>query len=63
MRDLTEHSVTCPFCGEHITVLVDGSAGPQQYVEDCEVCCRPIVLDITFDAEDDASISVRYENE
>ncbi len=61
--EITEHPVNCPFCGELVTVLVDCSAGPQQYVEDCQVCCRPIVLDITFDPADEVSISVRYENE
>jgi hypothetical protein len=32
----------CPFCGEPIELLVDLSAPDQRYIEDCEVCCRPI---------------------
>jgi hypothetical protein len=32
----------CPFCGERISMLLDLSAGGQSYIEDCEVCCRPI---------------------
>jgi hypothetical protein len=39
---LEEITVACPYCGEAFTALVDASAGDQQYVEDCEVCCRPI---------------------
>lgn len=35
-------TVTCPYCGEHLDLLVDTSAGDQAYVEDCAVCCRPI---------------------
>ena len=35
-------SLTCPYCGEPLTVTVDCSAGSQAYIEDCEVCCRPI---------------------
>jgi hypothetical protein len=34
--------VHCPYCGEVIELQVDGSAGEQDYVEDCSVCCRPI---------------------
>lgn len=39
---LAEESVRCPFCGEPITILVDASAGAQSYIEDCQVCCRPM---------------------
>lgn len=31
-------------------MLLDLSAGSQNYIEDCEVCCYP--LQISFDAED-----------
>lgn len=34
----------CPYCGAEISMLLDLSVGAQSYVEDCEVCCRPIVL-------------------
>lgn len=34
----------CPYCGEVIELLVDLSAGSQRYTEDCEVCCRPMVV-------------------
>ena len=27
-----------------ITTRVDLSAGPQSYVEDCQVCCQPIAI-------------------
>lgn len=34
--------VGCPYCGEEVELLVDPGGGPlQEYVEDCEVCCRP----------------------
>jgi transcription elongation factor Elf1 len=48
-RYLTEHDVTCPFCGETITLLVDASAGTQEYIEDCQVCCRPMQVSIAAD--------------
>ncbi len=47
---LEEHFFNCPFCWQPISVLLDLSVGEQTYVEDCEVCCRPIVLHVV--AED-----------
>ena len=46
---ITEKRFRCPYCGERISCLLDGSAGEQQYVEDCEVCCRPIEIACDFD--------------
>lgn len=35
----------CPWCGEPNQTLADPSGGPvQELVEDCRVCCRPVVL-------------------
>ncbi|GAA3960785.1 CPXCG motif-containing cysteine-rich protein [Allohahella marinimesophila] len=34
--------ISCPNCGEMISVLVDTTDSGQDYVEDCQVCCRPI---------------------
>jgi hypothetical protein len=42
-------TLPCPWCGEHFETAVDTSAGGAEYVEDCPVCCRPIL--IRFDAE------------
>ncbi|AWN14636.1 CPXCG motif-containing cysteine-rich protein [Salinisphaera sp. LB1] len=46
---IDEPSVVCPYCGETITIVVDTTAGNQRYVEDCFVCCQPIVLTIATD--------------
>jgi transcription elongation factor Elf1 len=46
----TEHAFTCPYCWQTITMVLDLSAGAQAYVEDCEVCCRPIR--VRYAAED-----------
>lgn len=47
---IEEIGYLCPHCGEPVTALVDTSAGAQDYIEDCEVCCRPIRLHV--DPED-----------
>lgn len=46
---LDEVTIDCPYCGEPFATLVDYSAGGQQYVEDCAVCCRPIEFRIDVD--------------
>lgn len=44
-----EKKFRCPHCREKISMIVDLSVdGAQTYIEDCEVCCRPI--QITFEA-------------
>ncbi|HWF97883.1 MAG TPA: CPXCG motif-containing cysteine-rich protein [Steroidobacteraceae bacterium] len=35
-------TVQCPYCGEPFDTLVDPSSGSTRYIEDCQVCCRPI---------------------
>ena len=39
-----EHFFVCPYCGENISMLIDLNFNNQKYIEDCEVCCRPIEL-------------------
>ena len=46
-NEVEEFDLTCPSCNAPITVLIDGSAGGQSYIEDCEVCCRPLTISFT----------------
>ena len=55
--------VNCPYCGEAIELVVDYSAGSQEYVEDCSVCCRPIVVTIAQDRGRHFAVHVRAEGE
>jgi Cysteine-rich CPXCG len=59
-----EAEVTCPYCGESISVWVDeGGGGSQQYVEDCSVCCRPIELSVSASEDDGIFVSAsRYDD-
>ena len=63
MPALTEKPIGCPYCGETITILVDDSLPEQDYVEDCQVCCRPIVLNVSVDSDGDAAVLATAENE
>jgi hypothetical protein len=54
---------TCPSCGEENAIGVDQTAGRRQHlVEDCPVCCRPLVFDVVIDREGDALLE-RVERE
>ena len=55
--------VFCPYCGQAIEVVIDASAGSQEYVEDCEICCRPIIFTVRKDRLGEFSVNVRQENE
>ena len=48
---LEETIIACPYCGEQFSTAIDVSAGDQQYIEDCYVCCRPILFHIEVDPE------------
>ncbi|MEM7562412.1 MAG: CPXCG motif-containing cysteine-rich protein [Pseudomonadota bacterium] len=41
-------SIDCPYCGESIDIIIDTSIEEQDYVEDCQVCCRPITMQISL---------------
>ena len=38
--------VQCPYCWERIEIEVEATAGTQDYIEDCRVCCRPIRFEV-----------------
>ena len=60
---LTHQDIDCPYCGERINLVLDTSAGPQRYIEDCQVCCRPITVDLGVDADGDALARVQSEED
>ena len=45
--------VHCPYCGEGFETSADASAGPCKYVEDCQVCCQPIEVELKVDENGD----------
>jgi hypothetical protein len=53
----------CAGCGEWNETAVDSSAGRrQEYIEDCQVCCKPNVLSVAWDSElEDFLISAQLE--
>ena len=52
---LIETSYDCAYCNARNTATVDRTGGlRQRYTEDCETCCRPNVLHVEIDPEDES---------
>ena len=61
---LETNCITCPYCGEGFDLVVDLSSGSQNYIEDCQVCCRPIEVHIRLDEQGTLGmIEVRRDDE
>ncbi|MGB5364246.1 MAG: CPXCG motif-containing cysteine-rich protein [Aureibaculum sp.] len=54
---MIEHVFQCPYCWEKISMLLDSSIIETTYIEDCEVCCRPIQIHTVFDNSELVSFS------
>lgn len=48
--------IRCPCCGEGFGIVVDASAGDQSYIEDCQICCRPITVTVHLDEQGIAAV-------
>ena len=59
----TEATVLCPYCGEINEISLDpGSGRHQEYVEDCQVCCRPWRVVVNYQSDGTAEVSVEPES-
>lgn len=60
---LEEATVHCPYCAEALVIDIDCSVPEQRYIEDCQVCCRPISVSVVVGSDGDPQVDVRDENE
>jgi hypothetical protein len=56
-----EAQISCPFCGEPLSILLDLSIPEQDYIEDCQVCCRPIR--IVYSSADGILVSLEVQQD
>lgn len=63
MNELQEWNVQCPYCGEDNELLIDTSIEQQEYVEDCQVCCQPMLVYVTVNDGEVAAVEVTREND
>jgi hypothetical protein len=43
---MESYETECPWCGAALSLAIDCTGGSQQYVEDCAVCCQPILVTV-----------------
>jgi hypothetical protein len=58
MSLLQGQDVTCPHCWETINLTLDLSVPEQSYIEDCPVCCKPMLVTYTTADGELAEVSV-----
>lgn len=63
MHELDSKDIECPYCGEIIEILIDPSESNQQYIEDCQVCCRPINIEVFVDFNGEIDVTVSSEDD
>ena len=63
-------SSSCPYCGEPVQLVVDDTSSnedflgeEQDYIEDCQVCCRPMQVSVRYAANGELEIALRDEND
>jgi hypothetical protein len=67
MNEIETSKVQCPYCGEKIEILVDSSVASQgcieSYIEDCQVCCRPISVEVSLGSMGSVSVMLFREDD
>ena len=56
MQGEAEVFFQCPYCWQNVSMVFETNYPKQEYIEDCEVCCNPIL--IFYDKEDDGTVIV-----
>ncbi len=57
----TSVSLRCPFCGQYSDLEIDCTLPSQQFVTDCEVCCRPMEVSVHCDRGEVVDVSTSAE--
>lgn len=63
MDQLTEKKITCPYCGEQIEILLEPAGLNQKYIEDCQICCKPINFLVFESIDEELSVTVSSDDE
>ncbi len=57
----------CPYCGEPVELLLDSgytdSTESLVYTEDCQVCCRPMVVTLSVDFKGNCYCDLKTESD
>lgn len=61
MSDLDHQEIQCPYCWQTITLAIDYSVSRQHYVEDCHICCHPMLIEVEINGAD-IWVNAQFEN-
>jgi hypothetical protein len=60
----TDATVLCPYCGELNEIGLDPGGGRhQEYIEDCQICCRPWRVRVHWHSDGGADVTLEAEQE
>ena len=51
-------AIQCPFCGQAFELVIDTSVLSQQFTTDCEVCCRPMTVQVEAEPGEILSVDI-----
>lgn len=64
MKPIEDTTISCPYCGEKISIEIDATGGMNQdFYEECPVCCRPIEIVAKRDYEGNLSLIIKSEDD
>ncbi|MDN3649675.1 CPXCG motif-containing cysteine-rich protein [Reinekea marina] len=63
MQHLQETRTRCPYCAATLDVLLDPTDTGENYIEDCQVCCKPITFVVSDLGGGQLGLAVYSENE
>ena len=56
--DMLGRVIHCPYCAEANEILIDPSIPEQEYIEDCQVCCRPMTLKVSVGGDSTGGVAI-----
>lgn len=63
MQSETFVTANCPYCNAELELHVDCCELEQEYIEDCQHCCRPITVNTRISHHGDIELSLRTDND
>ncbi|WP_196139103.1 CPXCG motif-containing cysteine-rich protein [Aliikangiella sp. G2MR2-5] len=69
MNPVEYHNIQCPYCWESLEISIDISnfgveeaASSINFIEDCQICCQPIAIDVSIGFDEKLILQARKEN-
>ncbi len=63
MNEVESSAIQCPYCWQIFDITVDCSVEEQSYIEDCQVCCKPIDLTVKLNNGRQVEVITHHESD